>query len=332
MRFLASGNLFKYEIIIEKGALQNLFNYIDKTKKIFFVIDSKIDTNCFKKYLNDNSYLYYIDANENNKTLEKPLVILNLLFKAGFTKDDLIVSIGGGITSDITGFVASLFKRGIKWINIPTTTLAMLDATVGGKTGVNYYESKNQLGTIYFPSLVIIDVDTLKTLDKRNYNNGLCEAFKMGLTLDKSILDIFNKDTLNLELLIKKCLKAKNKIVRQDINDTSLRHVLNFGHTFGHAFEMNSKGELLHGEAVMNGTLVLSDEKVKPLILSFMNKYQIPVVKNVPFENLVSYLNLDKKANEQGINVTYLNDIEDYSFLNLKIEDLKEIYERSTNK
>ena len=321
-------NLFagkdKYQAILKKGILNHLDNYLDLSKKILFVIDKNISKKYYQKFIN-GKLIYYFKASEENKSIDVTMNIIKILSDNHFSRDDYIVSIGGGITSDVVGFVASIYKRGIKWISIPTTTLAMIDASVGGKTGVNYGNVKNMIGSFYFPEKVLIDINVLKTLDERNYNNGLCEALKMGITLDESILDLMTDSHRNITKIIEKSLKAKNKIVKVDTKDHYARHVLNYGHTFGHALEMIDEN-ILHGEAVLLGMTYVSSSKVKNIIKNYMHEFGV-IDRSYDFEQLIPYLMQDKKIEDEKLKLVIVTDILDYKIEVLDLNKLKSIYE-----
>ncbi|MCH5172253.1 MAG: 3-dehydroquinate synthase [Erysipelotrichales bacterium] len=322
-------NLFaengRYQAILKKGIFNHLNSYLDFNKKILFIIDENVSEKFYKKFTS-NGIVYKFIALEKNKSIETVMEIIEILNNNNFSRDDYIVSIGGGITSDVAGFASSIYKRGIKWISIPTTTLAMIDASVGGKTGINYQNAKNQIGNFYFPEKVLIDVNVLKTLDKRNFNNGLCEAIKIGITLEKSILDLMIDPYTNLMKIIEKSIKAKNKIVKLDIRDYNARHVLNFGHTIGHALEMVDN-DLLHGEAILIGMHYVSSFKVKKIIRNYMVQFDISD-RFYDFNQLIPYLLQDKKIEANKFKIVLANDILDYTIKDMDLDELKSIYER----
>ncbi len=315
----------RYQAYIKKGIINNLDSYLDFSKKVLFVIDDNVNGKFYEKFIKDK-LVHKITANEKYKTMDVVLEICKILADFQFSRDDYIVSIGGGITSDIVGFAASIFKRGILWISIPTTTLAMIDASVGGKTGVNFQSVKNMLGDFYPPNKILIDIDFLSTLDKRNFNNGLCEALKMGITIDKSILELLNNPEKNITNIIIKSIKAKNKIVKVDARDRNVRYVLNYGHTFGHAFELIDKN-FLHGEAILLGMWYVSSLKVKEIIKKYIEKFNL-INPNYRFTDLKPLLLQDKKIKTQLFHLVIVNEILDYKIVAVDINGLKTIYER----
>ena len=253
---------------------------INKLSKIFkdnsikfsnclLVIDNKIPkifiNKIIKSLKNKKKHIYYFSANEKNKSLASINKILELLLKKNFNRNDCLISIGGGITGDVSGFASSIFKRGIKFINIPTTLLAQVDSSIGGKTGINSKYGKNLIGSFYQPSLVISDIDFLKTLPRREIICGYGEILKHSLISNKKFFLFLNKNaskilslkTPYLEKSIKESCLIKKRIIQIDEKEKGLRKVLNFGHTFAHAYEavLKYSKKLNHGEAVLLGIM-----------------------------------------------------------------------------
>ena len=261
----------KYPIIIGRNLISNL-SRIFKTnsinfKKCLLVLDRNIPnkyikqiSSSLKKY---EVYKFIYNANEKNKNQKNVNKILDLLLQKNFSRDDCLISIGGGITGDVAGFAASLFKRGLKFVNIPTTLLSQVDSSVGGKTGINTSEGKNLIGSFYQPNLVISDIEFLKTLPKREIICGYGEILKHSLIanrkfyyyLTKNCKKILQLSTPYIDNSIYESCKIKKEIVEKDERESGLRKVLNFGHTFAHAYEasLNYSRKLNHGEAVILG-------------------------------------------------------------------------------
>ena len=278
-----------YNIIIGSDLVSNISKLTKKNsiyfKKCLLVVDKNISKKIIlkikKSLKNEIIYIYSFDANEKNKNQSKVNEILNILLKRNFSRNDCLISIGGGITGDISGFAASLFKRGIKFINIPTTLLAQVDSSIGGKTGVNTKYGKNLIGSFYQPNLVISDVQFLKTLPKREIICGYGEILKHSLIADKvffNFLDKNNNEVLDLkspfiEKTIYQSCKIKKNIVEKDENEKGLRKILNFGHTFAHAYEasLGYSKKLNHGEAVLLG--------ISSALKFSFNKYLIVIIR-----------------------------------------------------
>ena len=220
--------------------------------------------NLIKDQLNNKDlYIYYIEANEKNKNQRTTSEILEILLRHNFSREDILISVGGGITGDVAGYAASLFKRGLKFINIPTTLLAQVDSSIGGKTGVNTRYGKNLIGTFYQPKLVITDTDFLNTLPKREIICGYGEILKHSLICDKKFFQFLNKNlgeilqfkSPYIHKTIYESCKIKKKVVEKDEKEKNFRKILNFGHTFAHAYEasLGYSKRLNHGEAVILG-------------------------------------------------------------------------------
>jgi 3-dehydroquinate synthase len=211
-----------------------------------------------------NSKLFSFPAGEKNKNMDTVNKLLNQLGKAKYNRDSLVIALGGGVVGDTAGLVASLINRGVAYVQIPTTTIAQADSAVGGKTGVDLPSGKNLAGVIRQPQRVYVDVETLRTLDSRNYRSGLVESVKHGVIKDANFFGwieenmevILKKDQQALIYLAKQNTRIKGEIVEMDPDEKSLRKILNYGHTIGHAIETASRYSLLHGEAVSLGMMV----------------------------------------------------------------------------
>ena len=261
----------EYPIIIGSNLVSNI-SKIAKNNSISFnkcllIVDRNVSKSIIlkiKKSLNKKrNYIHFFKASEINKNQKNINKILDILLSKNFSREDCIISIGGGITGDISGFAASLFKRGLKFINIPTTLLSQVDSSIGGKTGVNTKYGKNLIGTFYQPNLVISDIQFLKTLPKREIICGYGEILKHSLIANKRFYNflkknsnkIFNLSSPFIEKTIYESCKIKKKVVEKDEKEKDLRKVLNFGHTFAHAYEasLGYSKKLNHGEAVILG-------------------------------------------------------------------------------
>ncbi len=205
---------------------------------------------------------------EAHKTLATAATIVDALVEHGYGRDACLVALGGGVVGDITGFAAACFQRGIDFVQVPTTLLAQVDASVGGKTGVNHIGGKNLIGAFHQPRCVIADIATLETLSRREYRAGLAEVIKHGLVRDAAFLDWLESHQEDLQehthhrlvYMVRRCCEIKSEIVARDETEQGLRMILNFGHTFGHAIENAAGyGRWLHGEAVAVGMLMACD-------------------------------------------------------------------------
>lgn len=237
---------------------------------IFVLVDSNTETFCLPVFLSKfplavEIEVISIEAEEENKHLQSCLGVWETLSELGGDRKSLMINLGGGVVTDLGGFVASTFKRGIDFINIPTTLLSMVDASVGGKTGVDLGSLKNQVGTICNPQAVIIYPEFLETLPANEYRSGYAEMLKHGLIQDldywHKLIDYKSITTNQILTYIKYSVNIKQNVVSQDPKENSLRKILNFGHTLGHAIESHflvdpNKSKLLHGEAIAIGMIM----------------------------------------------------------------------------
>jgi len=331
----------KYPIIIGSNIVKNISKIIKDNnlnfQKFLLIVDTNISKKVIseiKKSLNKKvTYVSRLKASETLKNQNSVNKILDILLKKNFSRDDCLISIGGGITGDITGFAASLFKRGLKFINVPTTLLSQVDSSIGGKTGINTKYGKNLIGTFYQPNLVISDINFLKTLPKREIICGYGEIFKHSLISDKKFFNFLNKNTdkilkLSTPFILKAIYiscKIKKKIVEKDEKEKGLRKILNFGHTFAHAYEasLGYSKKLNHGEAVILGinsaiNFSLKNNILKKseynLIHNHIKKTNLPSRLEVFFQfkkinKILSFMLKDKKNNSEKISLVLLKKI-----------------------
>lgn len=321
-------NLF-YPIIFDRNDLSELKKLI--LEKVcdekFVIIISKKVYSLYKKILSfDKKDLFVINDGEKEKNFKNYHKILNFCSKKELTRDSYIVAIGGGVVGDIAGFVAATYMRGINLIHIPTTLLACVDSSVGGKTAINTCFGKNIVGSFYQPSCVIINPNFLKTLDLKNIKCGLGEIVKYGL-IEKSCLlneelniinllgenykQIFNYDLKILTRLIEYCIKLKVSVVQKDEKECNLRRILNFGHTFGHAVEIVTKfRKYSHGECVVEGIRFAFDLAKKNnliednyyfVVLDLLEKFDFVKIPQFDIKKLIPIMKTDKKATSDFI-------------------------------
>ena len=321
-----------HEIHFEDMAKAILQQRLENTRysKIFVLVDTNTEQHClpvFKEYFNHNiDGILRIKAGELFKTIGTCTQVWTELSEMGADRKSLLINLGGGVVTDLGGFVASTFKRGIDFINIPTTLLAMVDASVGGKTGVDLGALKNQVGVIQQPNMVLIFSAFLKTLEKRQLNSGFAEMLKHGLIMDEGYWNTLRSTTNepHFENQIKSSICIKGDIVAKDPTELNIRKKLNFGHTLGHAIESYflesaQKETLLHGEAIAIGMVLeayLSHE------LTGLSKVELDEIKRefrrhfepVPFdetdmETIIALLKHDKKNEHGNINFVLLEQI-----------------------
>ena len=280
-----------------------------RSKNIIIICDKNVPSKIVLKIKNNLKSkkviffkMVFNEKNKNMKTIEK---IINLLQRNNFSRNDCLISIGGGIAGDVCGFASSIYKRGLKFINIPSTLLSQVDSSIGGKTGVNTFIGKNMVGTFCQPDLVISDSIFLKSLPKREIICGYSEILKHSLIDNKSFFYYLKKNYINIINLKQKFLdkaifvscKIKKKIVEKDETEKNLRKTLNFGHTFAHAFEatMGYSKKLNHGEAVLLGILAASKFSYKENLLNSQDFNLIEDhLTQLNYSNFKKYFNKNK--------------------------------------
>ena len=327
--FIGNNVLNKLKIILK----ENLINF----NQCLIIVDKNVPKKLVGKILSSlpkkKISLHYFNSSEKNKSQKSIDNILSILLSKNFNRNDCLISVGGGITGDVSGFAASIFKRGLKFINIPTTLLSQVDSSIGGKTGINSKYGKNLIGSFYQPSLVISDIIFLKSLPKREIICGYGEILKHAIIADKkffTFLDINGSQILNLkspliERAIFKSCSIKKKIVEYDEREINLRKILNFGHTFAHAYEatLGYSKKLNHGEAVILGiktalkfSLLIKTLNIKEfeLIENHLDKLKLPRKINKFFSikdlnKILSFMKKDKKNYTKKINLVLLKKI-----------------------
>jgi len=304
-----------YEIIIKENLLDELKDYLDTNRFYVIISDNQIPDiyiDKVKSVLNNNIFITF-PAGEKSKSFSEYQKIIIEMQKYDIQKDACIIALGGGVTGDLAGFVASTYMRGIDYIQIPTTLLAQIDSSVGGKVAINTDLAKNSIGNFYPPKKVLIDYKTLDTLSSRQFNNGMSEMIKYGMIYSEDFfLKILNSDIKeNLEYFIYESINIKKHFVESDEFDNGIRQILNYGHTYGHAYEAYYKYEkYLHGEAISLGMVKVCDniELKKQLILS-LEKFDLPTFDPVKDESLYFYIKKDKKYRNNQLNLIIVNEI-----------------------
>lgn len=316
-----------YKIVLEKGVIQKLRDYLDDDHRMFIITDDNVPdiyANIVKNQFS-NAYIYVVKHGEVSKSFETYETCLRKLLKLNFSRKDMVVALGGGVVGDLAGFVAATYKRGIDFINIPTTTLSQVDSSIGGKVAINVDDIKNCVGSFYQPKMVFIDMNVLKTLPKRHYYNGLVEAVKAGLIYDKTLFELFEQDDLDIEQIIYRSLMVKKAVVEQDEKELGLRKILNFGHTLGHAYESYYHlHDYLHGECVALGMVkIIDNDEIRERLIKILNKFNIDCYCDGDPDEVFKYLCLDKKADHDMIDVIKVDEIGEAKIVKCKIDDLR---------
>lgn len=298
-----------YDIVFEKdfsGLKSELESFQVQEKKICIVTDTNVEK-LYAATLKDlispicaKIVVFSFSAGESSKNLETVQSLYEFLIQEKFDRKDLLLALGGGVVGDLTGFCAATYLRGIDFIQVPTTLLAQVDSSIGGKTGVDFLEYKNMVGAFHMPKLVYMNINTLRDLDNRQYFSGMAEVLKSGLIKDgmfyewliSNMYEICEKDEATLGEMISRCCSIKKMVVEKDPTEQGERALLNLGHTIGHAIEKYKNFELLHGECVALGIVAAAFLSWKKQLLSMEEYYEIRDMF-VPFYLPISIDNLD---------------------------------------
>ncbi len=303
-----------YDIILKRGALKNLRHFTNLNRKVCIVTDTGVPA-AYAQIVADqceSAIIVTVPQGEASKSLKTLETVLRGMMEFEMGRGDLLVAVGGGVMGDMGGFAASMYMRGIDFINCPTTTLSMIDSSIGGKTAVDLGSTKNIIGAFWQPKLVIADLDTLDTLPRRHIMNGLAEAVKAGLLCDPVLFELFEEGDIDAELenIIYRSLLVKKKIVEEDETEQGARKCLNFGHTIGHGIEAvrGVKGRrtvgFYHGECVGLGMLPMIESKtLQKRTRAVLRKLDLPVRCSYNKEKVIAEMAHDKKAQSGNITI-----------------------------
>ena len=316
----------EYNIFLERGALEKASEYLNLDRKVLIVTDDgvpKVYSETVAKQCK-SPFIVSLCQGEASKSFENFKMLLSKMVEYGFTRTDCVVAVGGGVVGDLSGFVAASFMRGVDFYNIPTTVLSQVDSSIGGKVAIDFEGYKNIVGAFYPPKAVIIDANTLETLDKRQISNGLCESVKMAMTSDAELFEIFERDNMDIDLIIEKSLRIKKYVVEEDEKETGLRKILNFGHTLAHAIETQSSlRDIYHGEAVALGMLPMCSDEVRKRLLPVFKKLSLPTEFNFDISTVLDAVCHDKKADGNDITVIFVPEIGKYEMKKISINEFK---------
>ncbi len=331
---IADINGITYPLYIQRGALNDLGSKIKESfpqSKVVIISDEKVFSlygkkavECIaKEGLTVNTIV--VKQGEQSKSLDVLKHVFDKLIEYETIRTDVIVALGGGVVGDLTGFAASCYLRGVKYIQVPTSLLAQVDSSIGGKTAVNLEQGKNLVGSFYHPSMVIIDADALETLDDVNFACGMAEVIKTALILDKDLFEVLKKYSSRsliqpiISDVITACCKNKLQVVQQDEKDTGERLKLNFGHTLGHALEKCDCINISHGQAVAVGMAVFTKasermglttqgtySEIKPLLKDFNLPYEMP---EADIKKAMEYAKRDKKTFNSKLKIILLKKV-----------------------
>ena len=304
-----------YDITLRRGALQNLYQLADLNRRVAVVTDSGVPP-VYARQVADQcreAVIITVPQGEGSKCLRTLESVLQQMLAFGMGRGDLVVAVGGGVVGDLAGFAAAVYMRGIDFINCPTTTLSMIDSSIGGKTAVDLGDTKNIVGAFWQPRVVVVDADTLSTLPRRHYINGLAEAIKAGLLADPELFELFETGDVDADIdqIIYRSLQFKKGIVEADETEHGARRALNFGHTIGHGIEAvkgikgRRKVGLYHGECVALGMLpMIESNSLRRRTRAVYRRLGLPVRAGFDKEKVYAEMLHDKKA--QGGRITVI--------------------------
>lgn len=306
-----------YEITVESGSLSRAGERMHLSRRVLIVTDSGVPTEYVRTVAAQCAAptVVTVPAGEDSKNLMMFGTLLSRMLAENFTRTDCVVAVGGGVVGDLSGFAAACYMRGIDFYNIPTTLLAQVDSSVGGKTAVNLDGVKNCVGTFWQPRAVLIDPATLATLPKRQIANGMAEVVKMALTSDAELFGMLEAGLADTGTVITRSLQIKKAVVEADEREGGLRRVLNFGHTLGHGIESAAGLHgLLHGECVALGMLPLCAPEVRARLLPLLKQLGLPTVLPVPTETVLGAVCHDKKCDGGAVSYVYVPRVGEYEF------------------
>lgn len=304
-----------YPITVEAGALSRAGDVLGLGRRVLVVTDSGVPAAYAEAVAAQCAHpvLVTVPEGEGSKSFTVLETLLSAMLEKGFDRHDCAVAVGGGVVGDLTGFAASLYMRGIDFYNVPTTLLAQVDSSIGGKTAVDFRGVKNVVGTFWQPKGVLIDPDVLSTLPSRQLSAGLAEAVKMALTSDGELFRLFEKgdprkDKAVLCDVIVRSLQVKKAVVEADEREGGLRKILNFGHTLGHGIESAAGGTLYHGECVGLGMLPMCAPQVRERLLPVLGRLNLPVTVSLPLSAVREAVTHDKKSASGAVDAVLVDE------------------------
>ena len=341
MKTISIGDSAPYPVHIGTGLMEKAGSFaaaLGKGTKAAIISDANVFPICGKTVEDSlrgsgfDTVQFVFPAGESSKNGTTYLEILDFLARSRLTRSDLIVALGGGVVGDLAGFVAATYLRGIRFIQIPTTLLAAVDSSVGGKTAIDLPAGKNLAGAFHQPSLVLCDTDALNTLPEEIFRDGCAEVIKYGILYDPHLFAHLEERGLDFdrEYVIARCVELKGQVVAEDEFDNGARQKLNLGHTIGHGVEARSHFALSHGKAVAIGTAIVSRASGCPdadRILRLLHQFGLPVTTDYPVEEIYAYTLSDKKRSGGRVNLIIPKAIGCCEIVPTPVENLKSLIE-----
>lgn len=314
-----------YDVIVERGCLGRASELLNLARRALIVTDDGVPAQYVEAVAAQCKEPIVISApqGEPSKGFSSLEILLERMVTHNMTRDDCVVAVGGGMVGDLAGLAASLYMRGVDFYNIPTTLLAQVDSSVGGKTAVNLAGIKNAVGTFHQPRRVLLDSDVLSTLPRRQLAAGLAEALKMAAAFDPDLFTVFERDDpfSHLDEIVRRSVSIKARVVAADEREGGLRRVLNFGHTIGHAIE-STHPALLHGECVALGMLPMCGDTVRERLLPIYEKLHLPKCCELNRDEIKGFMEHDKKRTGAGLLAVEVPEIGRYTVRPITAEEL----------
>ena len=334
-----------YDILIDKGCLSGIGQALREHFRpctIAILSDDKVFP-LYGKAVTDSlqaagfrTVAHVIPNGEQSKTLDNVTAFIDCMVQAQVTRTDMVLALGGGVVGDMAGFAAATYLRGIEFVQVPTSLLAQVDSSVGGKTGYDIPQGKNLVGAFWQPSVVLIDPDTLSTLPERYLNDGMAEVIKYGCIKSAGLFRLLKKgrDELDIENIIHRCVSIKRDVVQKDEKESGERKLLNFGHTIGHALEkIYEYKKLSHGEAVAIGMVMMTKASEKDgyspkgtanKIAELCEMYNLPTHDDSEVRDIAFAAQSDKKSSGHNIDVVILKSIGDATVSTMDLRDFQQ--------
>lgn len=334
----------KYDCIIEKGSITKVGEYVKNlgiSGKVCIITDSNVAPLYSGKVRTSlenagfNVYEYIFPAGEASKNAATYIDILEFLAKNHFTRNDTLLALGGGVTGDLVGFSAATYMRGINFVQIPTSLLAAVDSSVGGKTAIDLQGGKNLAGAFYQPEIVIFDTDVLNTLPDEYFADGMGEVIKYAMIRGEGIEELLSDTDKNLEEVIARCIKIKRDIVSEDEFEGGIRKILNFGHTAGHAVEKAMNFSLSHGSCVAIGMCIITrvwekrglcEKGTYQKLAVMLEAFSLPRNTEISAEELLQISKNDKKAEDDGVRIVVPLSVGKCDVVKVSFDELLDIY------
>ena len=324
-------------VIVEKGCHTHLKDYMDFNGRVMVISDDNIPAELKQRVVSqfDGAILVQVPQGERAKSFDVYQSLLEKLLENNFSRKDFVIALGGGVVGDLAGFVAATYKRGCRFVSVPTTTLAQIDSSIGGKVAINMNGVKNCVGSFYHAEAVFVDISTLETLPRRHFYNGLAEALKAGCIADKQLFELIKANAANLavnspclEEIITRSLLIKREVVQKDEKEQNLRKILNFGHTLGHAIEsLYNLKDYYHGECVANGMIMITENpQLKQDLTDIVRQMGIPLIYDIDADKCLEFIKNDKKAGGSTIDIVKAETLGQAEIEKVEIESLRKYF------